>query len=110
LKYWRRITVEDVFYRWMVVDIQVGKGADTFQRSIHIYAEDHPGSKCIFVSEETGHLWLWSTGHSMVVRPRLVANCIRYALSHGWDPTQPANPFRVNLTADLLSQLDSPDS
>jgi hypothetical protein len=109
LKYWRRITLEGVFYRWMVVDVQQEKGSDVFQRSIEIYAEDHPESKCIFVSEETGYLRLTPASRPLEVRTRLVSGCIRYALANGWNPELGGEAVGFELTPELRSQLDRPD-
>lgn len=110
MKYWRRITVDGVFYRWLVQDTQTRPGSDTFQRSILIHAEDHPNSRCSFISNESGHLWLWASAHSLNVRSRLVNACIRYALAHGWEPAQDGQDLRIELTAELLAQLNASGS
>lgn len=107
MKLWRRITVDGVFYRWLVEDTQSRKGTDTFQRSIVIHAEEHPDSKCVFVSDQMGHLRLWNSSHPLEVRGRLVSNCIRYALQHGWDPADPEKALRVDLTAELAARLNA---
>lgn len=108
MKIWRRVTVDGVFYRWMVEDVQTGKGADTFQRIITIRAEDHPESICKFVSDEIGHLWLFSATHSLVVKTRLVKACIGYALQNGWNPAESPQDYTAQLNRELLSRLIGP--
>ena len=108
MKIWRRITVDGMFYRWMVEDIQTDKGADTFRRVISIHSEEHPGSTCRFVSDEVGHLWLFSPTHTLDVRTRLVRACIAYALENGWDPASSQEDFTVELTRELAARLAGP--
>jgi len=105
LKTWRRITHDDIPYRWLVQDRQTQEGADTFTRSIIIQAEDPPGARAIFVSAIIGRLRLYNGSHPLTVRTGLVRACIRYALQNGWDPAAKGPDFRVELTADLLARL-----
>jgi hypothetical protein len=107
LKYWRRITVDGIFYRWLVEDVQTREDESAFQRSILILAEDHPGSKCVFVSAEIGRLRLWASSHPLVVRSRLVSACIRHALQNGWNPAEDGQEYRVELTAELLARFNT---
>ena len=104
MKIWRRATVDGVFYRWIVEDVQTGLGAESYRRVITVRAEENPASTCKFVSGEVGHLWLFSATHSLDVRTRLVKACIAYALQAGWDPAGDQD-FSAELTQDLLVRL-----
>jgi hypothetical protein len=107
LKQWRRITVSDTVYFWTVQDKQNHLDADTFQRIIAIRSETDPQSKCLFISPEVGYFWLGSNSHPLIVTPKLVVICIRYATQHGWNPKEVRQPFSAELNEEILSQISS---
>jgi hypothetical protein len=80
----RPITVDDTRFRWR------------FDERLVVIPADRSGPQ-LYV-EWGWQDWLESEGpgpEPLVVTPRFVANAIRFAVAHGWQPTAGGGPLRL---------------
>ncbi len=96
----RRITVDDVVYRWTVrrkptYCQALGWSPLTFA----VERTEQPGSTLV-VSLPWARPDNWLALPSGPVRPGVVARAIRVALSRGWQSASPGSPFKIDLPSD----------
>jgi hypothetical protein len=84
----RKIVVNDIKYEWCIRGNHIWKDTD----HITIYKDD---------PSKTGTaLYLDPFPWGLEIRPRTIANAIRFALRNNWNPEQKGKPIRIGYVND----------
>ncbi|PGH48782.1 hypothetical protein CRI70_21275 [Streptomyces sp. Ru87] len=91
----RLITVNGTSYRWMVRHKPTYSQA-TLQSLLTVAVEhtERPGSVLVLRMPQA-HPSNWMNAPAVAVRPAAVAQGIRAAIRHGWQPDQRGRPFHL---------------
>ncbi|WP_063791945.1 hypothetical protein [Nonomuraea pusilla] len=101
----RLITVDGGVFRWRVGH-RPARGGDSGPGPLTFAverAEDPAG--VLVVSLPCARPDNWAGERTIVIRPVLVAGCVRRALEEGWDPGRPGSAFTLTVTEDELATL-----
>ncbi|MCK2221232.1 hypothetical protein MF672_046640 [Actinomadura sp. ATCC 31491] len=102
----RLITVDGAVYRWRVRPKPTRRDGRAW-RALTFAVEAASGAgRPLLVSLPCARPDNGLEARTIVVRPALVASCVRRALGQGWDPAGTSSgAFRLTLTEDELTEL-----
>jgi len=94
----RRITVDDVTYRWRLRRRPTYVQAMCWSPCTYAVEQADCRGAVLVVTTNRVHLSNWLGKQSTPVLPGEVADAIRIALSQGWSPTAAGRPFLLDLS------------
>ncbi|SEG67419.1 hypothetical protein SAMN05444920_103870 [Nonomuraea solani] len=101
----RLITVDGTTFRWRVSHRPAyRKGDDRAPLRFVVERAEEPGG-VLQVSLPCARPDNWVGERTIVVRPVLVAGCVRRAIEQGWDAGRPGPAFTLSIAEDDLTPL-----
>jgi hypothetical protein len=100
----RRIAVDGTEYRWRIrrkPSYGQGLGWTPLTYAVELTGSNGPGTTLVVTTGQP-HPSNWVGAEAIPIRPARVAESIREARAHSWEPAQPGSPFLLDQSAGFV--------